>query len=187
MASIRELDNIRSANVTESDCPINAKIKKNNKKIVANILKNSYPINADIEDCNNEISGNLLKNTCSINANIEDCNNEISGNVLEDKVTSATTEKEGIIRIATDDEAIEGISRDTVITPHTLRLVTHFVFEQGIASSIWVIQHNLNKQPEVTIVDSSGGKRIPDEIVYVNENQIMVKFLAPFGGKAYLN
>lgn len=62
-----------------------------------------------------------------------------------------------------------------------------FVFEQSIASDTWVIKHNLNKQASCFAVDSSGNVQIPNEIRYVSDNEIIVTFLAPFAGKAYLN
>lgn len=62
-----------------------------------------------------------------------------------------------------------------------------FVYEQGIASDTWVIEHNLNKCPSVTVVDSSGYVRIPNDIKYDNENKITVYLISAFTGKAFLN
>lgn len=61
-----------------------------------------------------------------------------------------------------------------------------FIFEQGIASDTWVINHNLNKKPSITIVDSA------DNVVegaekYIDENTIEIYFNGAFKGKAYLN
>lgn len=63
----------------------------------------------------------------------------------------------------------------------------NFVFEQGIASTTWIVEHNLNKYPSVSIVDSAGSVQIPDEIKYDSQNQITITFIAAFAGKAYLN
>lgn len=62
-----------------------------------------------------------------------------------------------------------------------------FVFEQSIASDTWHIVHTLNKRASCVAVDSAGEVQIPDEIKYVSDNEIIVIFLAPFAGKAYLN
>lgn len=62
-----------------------------------------------------------------------------------------------------------------------------FVFEQGIASVEWEIEHNLNKYPSVFVVDSAGTVQIPDTIQYDSENKMTLTFLAAFAGKAYLN
>lgn len=61
-----------------------------------------------------------------------------------------------------------------------------FVFEQGIASDVWNITHNLNKYPSVTVVDSAGNEVIA-EVVYTDTNNCVVTMTAAFKGKAYLN
>jgi hypothetical protein len=53
-------------------------------------------------------------------------------------------------------------------------------------SDTWVITHNLNKYPSVTIVDSAGSVFIGD-IKYISENEIQLEFSSAFAGKAYLN
>jgi hypothetical protein len=62
-----------------------------------------------------------------------------------------------------------------------------FVFEQEIASTEWVVEHNLNKHPSYTIVDTAGNVQCPDEVNYENANKIIIKFIGAFAGKAYLN
>lgn len=61
-----------------------------------------------------------------------------------------------------------------------------FVYEQGTASDTWVIVHNLNKYPSVTIVDSAGNVFTP-AIQYDSKNQITVTMNGATTGKAYLN
>ena len=68
-----------------------------------------------------------------------------------------------------------------------LNQIWTFTFEQGIPSDTWVIQHNLGRNPSVTVVDSAGAVQIPDEINYDTDNQITVKFLGSFAGRAFLN
>ena len=68
-----------------------------------------------------------------------------------------------------------------------LNQIWTFTFEQEIPSDTWVIQHNLGRNPSVTVVDSAGAVQIPDEINYDTDNQITVKFLGSFAGKAFLN
>lgn len=62
-----------------------------------------------------------------------------------------------------------------------------FVFEQGIATDTWTINHDLEKYPSVMVVDSAGNAQIPDEIEYISQTQIIVKFVSAFAGTAYLN
>jgi hypothetical protein len=61
-----------------------------------------------------------------------------------------------------------------------------YIFNQGSASDTWVINHNLGKFPNVTVIDSSGDE-IEGNINYVNNQQIVLMFSAAFSGKAYLN
>ena len=100
---------------------------------------------------------------------------------------TATTKNRGIARIATEEEAIAGEAEDLIITPQTLKTVTHFTHDQTTASDQWTIYHNLNKHPSVTIIDSAGNTQIPNEVIYNDNNTVTVQFIAPFAGYAYLN
>lgn len=59
-------------------------------------------------------------------------------------------------------------------------------YEQATSSDVWSINHNLNKKPSVTIVDS-GDNVVVGEVQYIDNNNITVSFSATFSGKAYLN
>ena len=61
-----------------------------------------------------------------------------------------------------------------------------FVFTQGAPSAVWVIVHNLNKQPSVTVVDTGESVVIPT-VHYDSANQITATFGSATSGKAYLN
>lgn len=63
---------------------------------------------------------------------------------------------------------------------------TTFVFVQTNASDIWTINHNLNKYPSVTVVDSAGSLAV-GAVTYVDANNIILNFGAPFSGQAFLN
>ena len=77
---------------------------------------------------------------------------------------------------------------DTSYTGNVITITSKtFVYEQAIASDVWIVQHNLHKQPSVFAVDTAGKVQLPDDIIYDNENQITIVFLAAFAGKAYLN
>ena len=57
---------------------------------------------------------------------------------------------------------------------------------QGVSSDTWVINHNLNKYPSVTIQDSAGSIVI-GELTYNNKNTITLTFSGAFSGEAHLN
>jgi hypothetical protein len=61
-----------------------------------------------------------------------------------------------------------------------------FVYTQATPATNWVITHNLNTYPSVTVVDSSGAVVI-GAVAYNNKNQIAITFTSAFSGKAYLN
>lgn len=63
---------------------------------------------------------------------------------------------------------------------------SNFIFNQIVPSSLWSITHNLNKLPNITIIDSAGSE-VKGEIEYVDNNNIILHFSSEFSGKAILN
>lgn len=61
-----------------------------------------------------------------------------------------------------------------------------FVFTQAVASDVWLIKHNLNKCPSVSVVDT-GGNIVYGDVEYIDENNVRCRFMSAFSGKAYLN
>jgi len=62
----------------------------------------------------------------------------------------------------------------------------HFVHEQNVPSITWNVEHNLNKFPSVSVVDSAG-TIVEGKINYIDLNSVVLEFNASFTGKAYLN
>lgn len=62
----------------------------------------------------------------------------------------------------------------------------NFVYVQHEPSNNWIIEHNLNKYPSVTIMDSANSIMIGD-IKYINENKLEVNFTSSPTGTAVLN
>lgn len=63
---------------------------------------------------------------------------------------------------------------------------TTFRFVQGVASEIWLINHNLHRRPSVTIVDSTW-RQVHGQVEYLDDETIRLTFSAAFSGEAYLN
>lgn len=63
---------------------------------------------------------------------------------------------------------------------------TTYIHEQGIASDTWTIEHNLNKFPSVTLVDTAG-TQFQGRVEYIDENNCIVYMNGATKGKAYLN
>jgi hypothetical protein len=58
--------------------------------------------------------------------------------------------------------------------------------DQSSPSDTWVITHNLNKRPSVTVLTSSGDE-VEGELTVNSLNQITLTFSAAFSGSAILN
>ena len=61
-----------------------------------------------------------------------------------------------------------------------------FEFDQGQPALVWTIQHNLNKFPSVSVVDTANTV-VNSQVNYVDKNNITINNTAQFAGKAYLN
>lgn len=61
-----------------------------------------------------------------------------------------------------------------------------YVHYQRMQSNTWEIQHDLDKYPSVSVVDSANTTVVGD-IHYIDTNKVIVTFSAPFSGKAFCN
>ena len=61
-----------------------------------------------------------------------------------------------------------------------------FEFTQGVPSTKWNIQHNLNKFPSITVIDTADTV-VTGQYTYIDNNNVTLTFSAGFAGKAYLN
>jgi hypothetical protein len=94
------------------------------------------------------------------------------------------------------DGLIEDINVTNTETTRTITLVANdgenisttfnesYIHEQLIPANQWIVNHNLNRYPKVTIVNDINVEVIAD-IVYTNTNQVIISFSNPFYGKAY--
>ncbi len=63
-----------------------------------------------------------------------------------------------------------------------------FTYTQGVPGNPWVIVHNLNKYPSVSVTDTNVTPRVVNaQVDYDNVNQVTVTFAGNQAGKAYLN
>lgn len=61
-----------------------------------------------------------------------------------------------------------------------------YVHDQAVPAATWIVTHNLNRYPSVTVVDSANTE-VEGEVIYTSANVITLNFGSAFGGKAYLN
>lgn len=99
---------------------------------------------------------------------------------------TAITGKTEVTADATDYVLISDTSDSGNLKKALLPADIRYVHEQAIPSDTWVISHNLNKYPNVTVVDSAGSVVIGN-IAYDTINQITATFSGIFSGKAFLN
>jgi len=64
-------------------------------------------------------------------------------------------------------------------------LNSSFTHDQGVAGATWTIDHNLNRYPNVAVLDSSGYSMDP-EIHYATLNRVVLTFSPSQSGTAYL-
>ena len=61
-----------------------------------------------------------------------------------------------------------------------------YVFTQDTENTTWTINHNLQRYPSVSIIDSDGDVVLSD-VKYIDANKIILVFSVAIKGKAYLN
>jgi hypothetical protein len=61
-----------------------------------------------------------------------------------------------------------------------------FEYQQVTPSTTWNIQHNLNKFPSITVIDTADTV-VTGQYTYIDNNNVTLTFSAAFAGKAYLN
>lgn len=88
----------------------------------------------------------------------------------------------------TNKPSINGITLIGNKTSNDFGLVSDktYVHTQATSSDVWTIQHDLDKYPTVTVVDS-GNSVVVGEIVYIDKNSIQITFSSAFSGKAFCN
>ena len=84
--------------------------------------------------------------------------------------------------------SINGVILEGNKTSEELFIVSdkHYEYRQLTPSAMWEVEHNLDKYPAVSIVDSAGTAVIGD-IEYLDANRVKLMFQSAFSGKAYFN
>jgi hypothetical protein len=94
------------------------------------------------------------------------------------------TEKAYIPTKTSDLENDAGyVTQDDMGTVTQDRSHTH---DQLSPSNSWIITHNLDKYPSVSVVDSAGNTVVGD-VKYESINKLTISFSSSFGGRAFLN
>lgn len=62
-----------------------------------------------------------------------------------------------------------------------------FSFEQVIPSTFWAVNHRLGRKPSVVVVDQNDYQILPQDVHYVDLDNLAIYFDSDFAGSAYLN
>lgn len=124
---------------------------------------------------------------------LDQINSELSSTATINSITSAVSQ------ISSDMQSVlpilyvyNGIENDLIKvnvdnTNKTIEAISKtFVFEQSTPNNVWEIEHNLNKYPNVIVVDELG-EEVEADIIYDSLNKVVIEFSVDFSGKAFLN
>lgn len=84
---------------------------------------------------------------------------------------------------------INGLTLEGNLTTSDLRIDgsdKFYTFNQSVPSDRWTINHNMDKYPAVSVVDS-GNNIVIGDVRYIDKNNLIVVFTGAFSGSAYLN
>ena len=160
-----------------------------------------YETEVDLSDCDYgaEVIGRFTESDDAALLDIHGDNyttatgQEITGRANGDQVRVRDLEVrtslydiEKLLVVGTSDEHL--ITIDTLTNYLATRIDSdkHFTYDQEVPSDTWVIEHNLGKEPSVSVVDSAGNI-VEGDYNYVNTNKVILSFSSAFSGKAYLN
>ena len=85
----------------------------------------------------------------------------------------------------TPDEDIN-VEEENITINEIITYDKNYLHIQSVASDEWIINHNLDKYPSVSVIDSAGSE-VMGEIEYIDVNNLKIKFASGFSGKATLN
>jgi len=86
----------------------------------------------------------------------------------------------------TGDPGVQGVPGEKGDMGYIDGVDLTFPFTQLTPSKIWCINHNLNKIPSVTVMDSAGTV-VYGDVTNPDKNNTVIEFCSAFSGKASLN
>lgn len=120
-----------------------------------------------------------------VNALILDANNGVTLEQNGDRATISGAPLQSALALEEQARVAEDNSLQEQITAIAQK-ENGYIHEQGIASAVWTVQHNLDKYPSVTVVDSAENE-IVAEVEYLDKNTVQITMTGASKGRAYLN
>ena len=99
---------------------------------------------------------------------------------LQEQIQSALQPGDNISELNNDAGYITVSDLPTIVNDK------NYIHNQVVASGTWQIQHNLDKFPSISVVDS-GDNLVVGEVKYIDLNNVLITFTSVFSGKAYFN
>lgn len=96
------------------------------------------------------------------------------------------TQSNQVVTLTSGGAVLELESPAAAITLEAAGNDKHFEHVQSVASSSWTVNHNLDKRPAVTVLDSMG-REMEGDVTHVTTLQLTIQFSAPFSGTCYCN
>ena len=131
------------------------------------------------------ISSNGVINESTVNGiNVTEALNNLQNTKLDKGTYTGTAED---LKNSIDSKANTDASNiDDNLHIWRQKIDANYVHDQAQPSSIWIINHPLNKKVSVTITDTAG--TVVEGQVIINDNsQVIITFNNPFSGIAVLN
>ena len=94
-------------------------------------------------------------------------------------------QEQGALTIMSTTPDVQDFINAHNLDPHAHKKLW-YIHEQGIAADVWQVEHNLDRLPSVTVVDTANNV-VMGYVTYIDSNNIRITFNAPFKGKAYIN
>jgi hypothetical protein len=89
--------------------------------------------------------------------------------------------------LAKNSNFVDGKDINNYYTKGQVDLITQkYVYNQSTPSTYWVLNHYLNRYPNVVITDSAGSV-LEGSIIHLNLNTTVIQFNIPISGKASLS
>lgn len=132
---------------------------------------------------NNLIKFELQDNSQNINATLEDNSQVINVNLGDSPLPGTDDYNNLLNKPQINNVTLQG---NMTLTDLGIEGDKHYIHIQSTASDNWLINHQLNKYPAVTVIDSAENEVI-GEVEYLDRNNLRIKFKGGFSGKATLN
>lgn len=104
---------------------------------------------------------------------------------MEDEITIEELDDEEIVIEETENEEIQ-IDSENIVNIGPINYDKNYLHQQDVPSNEWIINHNLNKYPAISVIDS-GNNEVVGEVEYIDLNNLKINFIGSFTGKATLN